>query len=413
MPMPTPTNDALPFNPGTLKRMKRLGHAFLESRPCGSWMEDQEGRRYLDAATAGGICNLGRRPEAIVEALKEAAFATDQGNFPLISSEKAELAEALAGFAPEGLSCVMFSVVRGESVDFSCKLARGATRRSELISLSGSWFGHTGFAMSLSDRRDKHLYGSLLPETRTIEWGDTILAQEAVTDKTAALILEPVQAENQGRTASRAYLSALRRITREKGALLIFDETQSGFGRCGARFACEEAGVLPDILITGEALGAGIFPICATLFTRKLHRFLNAHPLIHLSTFGGSDVGCRVALAALSEYERVAPWENARAMGDHLKKRLTLLKADFPDLLTGVDGMGLLLSLGFPSQRKAGAFCRMAAGHGLFVVPGAVACESVTLRPSLLLTEEEGDYLLDAVEKSLRELKEASSPEAP
>jgi len=411
--MSTAIDETMPFNPGTLKRMKRLGHAFLESRPGGSWMEDPEGRRYLDAATAGGICNLGRRPEAIVEALKEAAFATDQGNFPLISSEKAELAEALAGFAPAPLSCVMFSVVRGESVDFACKLARGATRRSELISLSGSWLGHTGFAMSLSDRRDKHLYGSLLPETRTIEWGDPVLAEKAVTEKTAALVLEPVQAENQGRTASRAYLSALRRITREKGALLIFDETQSGFGRCGARFACEDAGVIPDILITGEALGAGVFPICATLFTRKLHRFLNAHPLIHLSTFGGSDVGCRVALAALSEYERVAPWNNARIMGDRLKKGLTRLKTDFPDLLTDVDGMGLLLSLGFPSQRKAGAFCRMAAGHGLFVVPEAVACESVALRPSLLLTEEEGDYLLDAVEKSLKELREASSPETP
>ncbi|VFQ43339.1 aspartate aminotransferase family protein [Desulfoluna butyratoxydans] len=403
----------LPFNPGTLKRMKRLGHDFLESAPDGSWIEDSEGTRLLDATSAGGICNLGRRPPALTEALKKAAFATDQGNFPLISSEKADLAEALAGFAPEGLSRVMFSVVRGESVDFSCKLARGATRRTELISLSGSWFGHTGFAMALSDRRDKHLYGSLIPDTRTIPWGDPARAEEAVTEKTAALILEPVQAENRGRTATREYLSDLRAITRNKGALLIFDETQSGFGRCGDRFACRALGVTPDILITGEALGAGIFPICATLFTPKLHRFLNAHPLIHLSTFGGSDVGCRVALAALREYERLAPWKNALDMGKRLKEGLTRLQTGFPTLLTSVDGMGLLLALTFASQRKAVAFCRMAAGNGLFTVPGAVACESVVLRPSLLLTKEEGDILLHAVETSLQELKEASSTEAP
>lgn len=415
MDQPAKTAPALqdvPISPNTLKRMQKLGHGFLEGQRNGSWIEDPEGNAYLDAATSCGTYNLGRSPSTVMAALKNAASSTDQGNFPLISAEKASLAEALAHFAPEGLSCVMFSVVRGESMDFACKLARGATGRSELISLSGSWFGHTGFAMSLSDRQDKHLYGTMLPDTHTIPWGDIKRAEEAVTQNTAALILEPVQAERQCRTATKEYLTALRRVTREQGALLVFDETQTGFGRCGARFACEEMGVTPDILITGEALGAGVFPICATLFTKKLHRFLNSHPLIHLSTFGGSDVGCRVALTALEEYQRIAPWQNALTMGNRIKGELEDLRETYPELITSVDGMGLLLALTFPSQRKAGAFCRMAKGHGLFVVPGAVSCESVVLRPSLLLTEDESDHLVSAVRDSLKELKAASADEA-
>jgi len=397
--------EARLFSPGHAEARKRLGHDFREAKREGAWVWDEAGQRFLDGISGAGTFNLGRRHPELAQALKEAARATDQGNFPMISREKAALAADLAEFVGNGLECSVFAVVRGEALECACKVARGASGRAGLVTPEGGWYGQTGFALSLSQRPDKELYGPLIPEVATVPFGDLAVLAEQITTKTAAFILEPIQVENGCRAVSPEYAQAIRERCTATGALLVVDETQTGFGRTGAKFAFEALGIAPDLLIVGEALGGGIFPIAATLLTQRVNRFLNAHPMIHLSTFGGADQGCEVARKALEIYRRDQPWENAVAVGERLRSGLTRLRGTHPETLRSVTGSGLVLALEFGTAQQAERCCRLAAARGVLVLPGRVATNTVVIRPSLLLTVEEADYLVAALARVVPDVR--------
>ena len=392
------------FPKALISGLAAKGHDFFESGSDGVWLYDEKGKAILDAHSSGGTYNLGRSRPELGRALLDAAETTDQGNFVLVSKEKVRLVERLARFLPYDLSCMLFTVVRGEAMDAACKVARGHTERTELITVDGGWYGQTGFAMSLSDRKDKADFGPLIPEVKTIPFGDGTAAEKAVTARTAAVILEPVQAENGCRTATRDYLRQLRRICDQKGALLILDETQTGFGRTGTKFACEGLGISPDILIFGEALAGGMFPMCGLAFPPRIKAFFDKHPLIHLCTFGGHDVGCLVADKALDLYDALTPWNNAQKQGGRILKGLRSLAEEYPGAIRSVAGLGLLLSIQLTSDEKALAFCKAARTQGLFCVPGEVLKSSIMIRPPLTLTDEESDRLMEAIQDTLESI---------
>ncbi len=383
-----------------MERLNALGLGIMEGRREGAYVYDTEGKRYLDGYGSAGTFNLGRRPPELTAELKQALRETDIGNFPIVSLEKAQLGQALAEFVPGELECSLFGVMRGEAIDAACKVARGFTGRPRLLSLEGGWHGQSGFALSLSQREDAALFGPLMPETGILPWGDLEAARARIDHQAAAVILEPIQAENHCREASLEYVRGLAEVCKTNGALLVFDETQTNFGRTGAKFAFEAYGVSPDILVLGEALGGGIFPITVTLMTQRVNSFLNKHPLIHLSTFGGADVGCRVALKALELYARLEPWKNAKEKGAALMKGIAELAGKDNSPIRGVAGKGLLVSLDLGTPEAATEFCRNAAANGLILMPGEVARHTVMLRPSLLINEAETREILDALAKS-------------
>jgi len=370
------------------------GLAITESRREGAYVYDQQAKRYLDAIGGAGMYNLGRRRKELVEELKRAARETDQGNFPIISQEKAALAEALAAFVPGELECAIFSVGRGEAFDAACKIARGHTGRPGLVALEGGWHGESGFALTLSQRVDKACYGPLMPECRTVPAVDIAAIDAALTKEVAAFFFEPVQAENGCLVLPRDFLRECARLCRKRGILVVADETQTNFGRVGARFAFEVMDIEPDMVILGEALGGGIFPIAATMLTPRVNSFLNAHPLIHLSTFGGSDVGCRVAAKALSLYETEQPWLNASAMGIRLRETVD---AAAMARVKEVRGRGLLQAIELEDEGAALEYCRRLAAEGVLALPGAVARNTVILRPALTLDAADIDMLAAAV----------------
>jgi acetylornithine/succinyldiaminopimelate/putrescine aminotransferase len=289
-------------------------------------------------------------------------------------------------------------------MEAACKAARGFTGRSDLVTVEGGWYGQTGFALSLSDRKDKDSYGPLIPNVRTMPFGSVEVARKTIGSDTAAVILEPVQAENHCRAATPEYIKALAGLCRERGAVLIIDETQTGFGRTGTKFAYESSGITPDILVLGEALGGGMFPIAATLLTQRVNAFMNAHPLIHLSTFGGADVGCRVASKAIEIYSREQPWRNAAEMGERLLVSLRQLQRQAESLMRDVTGKGLLLSLDLGSPENAKRFCKAAAANGLLVLPGEVAAYTIVLRPPLAITAEQASEIVASVRAALESL---------
>lgn len=383
-----------------VETLKKRGHDRIEAERGGAGFTDASGHTLIDCYAGGGVFNLGRQPEEALDAVRDAARRADQGNFPMISDQKASLGEKIASFVPGALECSVFGVMRGEAFDFACKLARGFTGRPRLIAVDGSWFGETGFPMSLSERPDKDLFGPLLPETAIVPFGDVDAAKEAIDRKTAAVFLELVQAENGCRTADAAYVKALAAAARKAGALLVIDETQTGFGRTGSRFCFEQYGIDPDVILLGEALGAGAFPITATVFTQRLNSFMNDHPLIHLSTFGGSDLGCLVAARVLELYEENAPWENAAAAGARLGDGLARIAGEKGSPVKSAHGRGLLWAVELAAEDAADAFCKRLADAGVFAVPGKVAKNTVVLRPPLTITEEQVDAIVDGVRRA-------------
>jgi acetylornithine/succinyldiaminopimelate/putrescine aminotransferase len=254
--------------------------------------------------------------------------------------------------------------------------------------------------MALSTREDKHLYGPGIPGVVQIAPGDFGEASVVVDKNTAAVMVEPVQAENGALSVSQAYLRHLGRLCKAVGALLVVDETQTGFGRTGTRFAFSRLGLDPDILVVGEALGGGIFPIAATMMTQRVNAWLNKHPMIHLSTFGGSDVGCKVALEALGLYERTRPWDNAFVAGKRLAQALAEVGRSAPIPFV-VNGEGTLLALGFHNADVVRQVLARLRQSGVLAVEARVDPSYVVLRPHLMLTDSEIKRLVDAVRRAV------------
>ena len=388
------------FSTGLVDILKSRGHDFFEIDCEGSYLFDASGNRYLDCFTSGATYNLGRKNPELMHALREASREIDQGVFLMISEQKARLAEKLSKFVPGTLDCSLFQVVRGEAFDAACKLSRGYTARPGLVSVNGGWYGETGFAVNLSQRENLDLFGSPMPETYTIPFGDISALDRAVGRKTAAVILETVQAENHCRSVDKEYLKAVRTICDRKGALLLIDETQTGFGRTGSRFSFEQFDIQPDILVLGEAMSGGVFPMSCIVFTPEVKKFFDDHPLIHLNTFGGHDVGCLVAIRALEIYEKQMPWENAEKRGQQLLAGISAIAQKFSGIIQSVAGRGLLVSIRLQNPEMALSFCAKAKEQGVIVMPGKVDGSSIVLRPSLLVTKEEVDGIINSISKT-------------
>lgn len=387
------------FSKSYVALARAKGRDFLEQGYADATLSDADGQSYLDCYTSGGSFNLGRRNATIIERFKKAIYATDQGNFVMPSQEKALLAKKISEFVPGNLDCVLYGVTRGESMEAACKLARGFTGRPGLVTVDGGCYGESGFALSLSDRAGKEQFGQLIPAVTTIPYGDIEAAKRAINSRTAAVVMEPIQAENNCRMADTRYSTQIRDLCTSAGAKLIFDETQSGFGRTGTRFFFEQLGVTPDILIIGEAITSGMFPMTAMVFTPELKGFFDIHPLIHLCTFGGHDIGCLVAMTAINEYDRLEPWTNAAQLGDKLLADLSgLIKKGG---LVSVNGKGLLIALKFSAPEAALSFCAKARANGMLADTGKVDQATVVLRPSLLITPQDADRIVAIVAKTL------------
>lgn len=389
------------FSNGMVDELVSKGLDIIEGKSQGLYLVDINGDKYLDCYSGASVYNLGRNDGRINHALTDSVLNTDCGNFVLVSEEKADLSSALAQFSCGELNCFLFTVVRGEAMDAACKLARGYTEKTELISVDGGCYGDTGFAMSLSDIDYQKTYGRLIPDQKRVPFNDIAAVEKAISDKTAAFIIEPVQVENGCRMADKDYLMTVRRLCDKHGALLVFDETQTGFGRTGHKFIADYYGIYPDILIFGEAVTAGCFPMTGIMFTKEVKSFFDAHPLIHLCTFGGHDIGCRVAVKAIEIYRETRPWIAANRNGFTFETFLKKMKERYPALIECISGIGLITSLNFCNEKRAIQFCKTARQAGFIVVQGEMNKTGVIFRPPLTISEDEVNDLMRMTETVL------------
>lgn len=356
----------------------------------GAWVWDVDGRRYLDLLGGIAVNTLGHNHPAVVGAVsKQAGQALHISNF-FTSTAQIELAERLleVAQAPSG-SGVFFANSGTEAIEAAIKLAR-RTGRSGLVAAQGAFHGRSTGALALTWKPAyKEPFEPLLPGVTHVPWGDVDALRAAVGSDTGAVVLEPIQGEAGVLEPDAAYLRAAREITRDAGALLIFDEIQTGVGRTGEWFAFQRIGVTPDAMTLAKGLAGGI-PIGALVtFGSEVTSLLTAGQ--HGSTFGGNPLASATGLAVLDTIEREGLLAHVRSMGEHIGRRVAGLGHP---LVTGVRGVGLLRAITV-AELVSAELAAAARDAGFLINP--VAPEAIRLAPPLIITADQLDLFFDAL----------------
>jgi len=289
---------------------------FVFGRREGIYMYDLEGGRFINCHSNGGVFNLGHLHPEVVDALREASEELDIGNHHVISEHRALLAKQLADISPGDINRVVFGVSGGESIDTSIKIARAHTGRPGVVSALGGYHGHTGFALPAGDDKYSKPFEPLVPGYTHVPFGDLDALERAVDDTTACVLFETVPATLGIALPPEDFYAGVRKICDERGALLICDEVQTGLGRCGAYWCINTYDVIPDMIVTGKGLSGGMYPLTAVLYSDRLNQFLHENPFIHISTFGGPELGCRVTMKVIEILERPAFLEHVAEMAN-------------------------------------------------------------------------------------------------
>jgi putrescine aminotransferase len=393
------------IGPMKVRIMKAAGLDIIEDKREGVNVWDITGKKYIDCQTGSGIMNVGRRNPDIIEALKKALDTYDIGVFLLFSKPKADLAKKLAEITPGDLNCTIFGVGGGEAIDAAIKIARGYTMKKEIIYAEKAYHGHTGFALSAIGRDAyKEPFKPLIPAFKMVPFGDIDAIKKTITDDTAAIILEPIQGEGGINIPQDEYLPAVRKICDDHEILLILDEIQTGLGRTGKMFASEHWGVVPDIMTVAKSLGGGIYPISATIFKEEIQDFFIPHPFIHLSTFGGSDLGCIVGLAVIDYIQKHNLADHAEKMGKRFRIGFDALLKQYPTLLLEVRQKGLMMGLQYTNESIGPRMTKKLADRGVIAVYTGNDPSICRLMPPLVITPEEVDTVLNAISDSMKEL---------
>jgi acetylornithine/succinyldiaminopimelate/putrescine aminotransferase len=307
----------------------------------GCWLTDRSGKRYLDLVAGLAVNNVGHRHPAVIAAIKDQCdrylHVIPYGEF--IQEPQVRFAERLTGLLPDGLDSVYFVNSGTEAIEASLKLAKRITARTGLIGCHKSYHGSTHGSLSITgNEHKKYRNRPLLPDVSFMRFNST-QDLELIDAHTAGVVVEPIQGDAGVRVPDATWLKALRARCTEVGAMLIFDEVQTGFGRTGLPFAFQRSGVVPDILVLGKALGGGL-PMGAFVASKAhMHLFTHDPVLGHITTFGGHPLPCVAGHAALEVLMHEDLSGNAARMGASFKQQLVHPR------IHDVRGEGLMLAV--------------------------------------------------------------------
>lgn len=393
----------------------------------GSWLTDANGRRYLDFVCGYGAVAFGHQPKCAERGLRrylqQHAPALVQ---PSSLDAAGRLAERLSAIAPPGLDMVCFTNSGAEAVEAALKACRAATGKPGVVHADGSFHGKTLAALSATGSvRYQRPFQAPLENFHAVPYGDVdalAASLAARADTVGCVILEPLQGEGGIVVPPPGYLTAVRELCTRHRVLLVLDEVQSGLGRTGSWFACEEEGVVPDVMTLSKALGAGVVPIgCALLGPAARTRDFG---LLHSSTYAGNSLACEVALEVLAELDDPALdiLGNVARRSTQLLAGLQELKARYPEIVRSVRGRGLMLGLELSYDDRwaspaPAAVLRVAdeQGHlmplvsayllhveGVRTAPALSAGRVLRIEPALTVCADECAHFLQALERVLR-----------
>lgn len=392
---------------GKVEFFQSIGIDFVLGGRKGPYLTDITGEKQLfDCHCNGGVFNLGHRNPEVTQALIESLEELDIGNHHLISEQRATLATRLAELAPGDLPYTVFGVGGGEAIDLAIKIARGYTKRENIISAKGGYHGHTGYALAAGDEKYRAPFGPPAHGFQQVPFNDIEALREVVDENTAAIILETIPATYGIAIPDENYLPQVRELCDENGMLLVVDEIQTGLGRTGKLWGIEHFGVAPDIMVIGKGLSGGIYPMSATCFRGELETVFHEDPFIHISTFGGAEVGCPVALKVLEISSRAQFLEHVNEIAAVFSIGFDALREKHPEILVQLRQLGLMMGIEMVNDFCGPIFSKAAYDVGFLSVYANNDTRVAQFLPPLNIDRSQAEELLSKVDLALTGVKD-------
>jgi len=385
---------------------KSVGIDFVFGKREGPYVWDAvSSKRLINCHCNGGVFNLGHRNSEIIDVLRNSLDELDIGNHHLVSEARALLGEKLAEVSPGDISCTVFGVGGGEAVDLAIKLARGFTKKTKIVSAKGGYHGHTGLALATGDAQYRDPFGPNPSGFEQVSFDSKSSLEQAVDDNTAAVIFETIPATYGIPVPESDYYRFAMETCHKHGALLILDEIQTGLGRTGTMWGFENFDVVPDIFVTGKGLSGGIFPMSATCFKAELESFFNQNPFIHVSTFGGAEIGCPAALAVLAITSRPDFLDNVKNLSTIFQKGFEKLKEKHPEILVGLRQLGLMMGVEMVNEHCGPILSKTLFDNGVLSVYANNNTKVSQLLPPLVIDSDLAEDILERLDKGLDDAK--------
>ncbi len=391
------------LNPSWVRGYKFLGVETLEVEAEGAVIRDAYGREYLDFACGPAVFIVGHRHPRVVEAARRELDRMPLSVRLMANEPMGELAELLAEVTPGDLQYVFFCNSGAEANEGAIKLARASTGKPEVVSTIGAFHGKTMGALSISGREKyRKPFEPLLPGVTHVPYGDAGAVADAMTPRTGAVIVEPIQGENGVVVPPPGYLGSLREICDGRGAALILDEVQTGMGRTGKMWACEHEGVVPDILTSSKGLGGGIAPVGAFIARPHLWDAMAQHPYMHTTTFGNR-LGWAASIATIRVIQEEGLLERASVIGDRLMAGLRAVAQGAEGMIADVRGKGCLVGVEFQDSDVAFLVLSGIAQRRVLAFHGINKPEVIRFAPPLIATDEQVDRVVAAFAEAVEE----------
>jgi acetylornithine/LysW-gamma-L-lysine aminotransferase len=360
-------------------------------RGRGALVWDADGNEYIDCTSGHGVALLGHGHPRVAEAVSAQSRLLITCPEIFYSDARARLLERLTALLPEGMDRVFFCNSGTEAVEAALKTARLATGRGGFVAAVRGFHGRSLGALSATwEPKYRKPFLPLLDGFSHVPFGDAVAMEAAVTEQTAAVIVEPVQGEGGVRPGSTDYFRALRKICNRSGALLVADEVQTGFGRTGKWFACEHFELVPDLMCLGKGIAGGI-PMGALAIGPAVGPLPSG---AHGSTFGGNPLACAAALAVIEAFEEEDLVERSREMGAVLGEGIEGIASP---LIREIRGLGLMM--GIDLRKRVTPLLRMLMREGVLALPAGSTV--LRLLPPLVITKEQIGSVVGAIDRTL------------
>jgi putrescine aminotransferase len=380
----------------------------VEVESSGAWIVTSDGRRILNVG-AYGVLITGACHPVVVSEVERQLRRHPTGTRIFLDPVAARAAELLTSVTPPGLHRVHFSCSGAEAVEAAIKIARLNGRR-HLVSMTGGYHGKTMGALSVTGKSAfQEPFRPLLPGVSQVPFGD-IPALTAVLRQCSAeacVFVEPVQGEGGVVIPPEGYLSALRAVCSDYGALLVADEVQTGLGRLGAWWGVNMQGIRPDILLSGKALGGGVMPVAATVTTDELFKILDRDPILHTSTFSAAPIAMAAVCGAIRAIRDEGLVERAAQLGERLTPVLKqIMTTGLAHHRHEVRGQGLLIGIEFADPAMAVELFMALVSNDVIANMSLNSDHVIRLTPPATLSEPELDFLFTRFERAVQQVAE-------
>ena len=357
----------------------------------GATLYDEDGNAYIDCVGGQGAANLGHAHPAIIAALAEQSQQLISCPEMFYNPQRAALEEKLIAIAPTGMQRVFLTNSGTESVEAAFKFARYSTKRRKIIATMRGFHGRSMGALSATwNKHYREPFMPLVPDFQHIPYNKLDRLEAALDDGTAAVILEVVQGEGGVHPGTTEYLQGAQKLCRERGAMLIIDEVQTGWGRTGKLLALEHHDLQPDLVTLAKSIAGGV-PAGAVLIGERIGAL---DPGIHGSTFGGNPLAAACALAALGVQENEKLPQRAAELGAYMLEELQKIESP---LIRDVRGLGLMI--GIELKKKVAPYLKALTERGVLALPAGMTV--IRLLPPLVIEKEQLNEVVAALKEVL------------